>query len=370
MLDDAVLMQGRQIKRKWKTAILLITAAVLFLGLSWLISQPQSIASRVYDLAARLRIQKHGIWRQTDFTPGACAFSLNNQLFFAESGKLTVMDSEGAVLDRKTIPLNAPQAVTADKAAVLWEPGGSELLSLHDSELTTVSVPLGIDAAAVSDTGVAAVITAKTGFETVIRQYDSTGQPLGEHGFPNEAAVFLAFPEGSDTLAACVLAQSGTWRLNFLDEAASLEIPLQAAQVYDMKPCGENVAVLSSSGLSIYNTQGAVLSEISFSPEQLLLWDCGSFAAMVLLEEGAPMLVTLSPSGRVFRSEPLSRIPQKLSVCGGRLCVLDREALLFYDNHCRQTGTTSQGALASDIQAVPGGAVLFGDGEFMQYILK
>lgn len=370
MLDDAVLTQGRQTKKKWKTAILLTAAAGLLLGFSWLLSQPQSIESRFLDILARLRPQKNEAWIQTDYKPGTCAFALNDQLFFAESGCLTVMDSDGVVLDRKTIPLNAPQAVTADNAAVLWAPGEDELLLLHDSELTAISVPLGIDAAAVSDTGTSAVITAKTGFETVIRQYDSAGQLLREQGFPKEAAVFLAFPDSSDTLAACVLTQSGAWRLDFIEETSSLEIPLEAAQVYGLKPCGDHVAVLSSSGLSIYNTQGAILSEISFLPEQLLLWDSGSFAAMVLLENGAPRLVTLSPSGRIFRSEPLSQIPQELSVCGGRLCVLDREALLFYDIHCRQTGCTPQGALADGVQAVPGGAVLFGDGEFTKYILK
>lgn len=368
MLDDAVLMQGRQTRKKWKTAVLLVTAASLLLGLSWLISQPQSIESRLQDMLARLSLQENGVWIQTDHKPGTCAFSMNNKLFFAASERLTVMASDGAVLDRKTIPLNAPQAVAADHTAVLWEPGGNAFLLLHDSELTTVTVPLGIDAAAVSDTGTSAVVTAKTGFETVICQYNSKGQLLREQEFPVEAAVFLAFPKSSDTLAACVLTQSGIWRLIFLEGTSSLEISLQAAQVYGLKPCGDGIAVLTSSGLSVFSPQGELLTELSFSPEQLLLWDSGSFTAMVLLEDGAPRLVTLSPSGRVFRSEPLSQIPQKLSVSGGRLCVLDREALLFYDNHCRQTGCTLQGALASDVQAVPGGAVLFGDGEFMRYI--
>ena len=370
MLDDAVLMQGRQTKTKWKTAILLMAVAGLLLGLSWLLSQPQSIESRFRDTLARLRPQRNEAWIQTDYKPGTCAFSLNDQLFFAESGRLTVMDSDGAVLDRKIISLNKPQAVDADNAAVLWEPGGKELLLLHDAELAAVTVPLGIDAAAVGDTGTSAVITAKTGFETVICQYDREGELLREQGFLSEAAVFLTFPEGSDTLAACVLTQSGAWRLDFIEETSYLEIPLQVAQVYDLKPCGDDVAVFTSNGLSIFNIHGEVLAELSFAPEQLLLWDSESYAAMVLLEGGAPRLVTLSPSGKVCRSEPLSQIPQELSVCGGRLCVLDREALLFYDNHCRQTGCTLQGALASDVQAVPGGAVLFGDGEFMKYILK
>lgn len=368
MLDDAVQMQGRQTKRKLKKILILTWLALMLLAIAWAVMHPQALFGSWQELLARISPQKSGQWIQTDYAPETCSFLLGNQVFFAEAGSLAALCLDGTAADRQKTGLESPQAVISQQAAALFEPGESELLLINKEEIHTLEIPLGVDAAAVSDSGDLAVITAGSGFQTITQWYDAKGQLLRELRLVNEAMVLAAFLHGGDTLAACIITSEGEWLLRFYSGDESTDISLGVAEVYDLRPCGEGVAVWSCNGLDLYSRQGEPTANCSFSPEQLLLWDSDSFAAAVIMDNGSTKIVTLAQDGKQESSEPLPRPPRDLSVCASRLCVLDREALLFYDKQCVQTDFTSQGALTVAVQAIPGGAMLFGDGEFMRYL--
>lgn len=370
MLDDAVLMQRRQTKRKWKQTLILILIALASLTGAWGAAHPQYISGNWHELLARILPQQSGEWVQTDYGPETCAFSLQDDIFFAEVGSITALQSNGATLYREVTSFISPQAMLSKKTAALFEPGGTELLLVTSEGITPVDIPLGIDTAAVSDLGTLAVVTAGSGYQTVTRWYDAQGNILRELGFRDKAMVLMTFLNGSDTLAACSITPAGQWILQIYSGENTLEYTLDVSEVYDLKPCGQGVAIWTCNGICIFSAQAMPNAQLDFSPERLLAWDSDSFAAIVLWEQGRCVITTLTESGKQFKSEPLCRTPINLSVCASRLCVLDREALLFYDMQCIQQDATSQGALAADVQAVPGGAVLLGSSQFMRYFVK
>ena len=368
MSDDAVLMQGRQTKRKFKKSLLLITIALLLLAAAWVAIHPQTLLDDLNTVLARFSSGNANRWITTDYGPDACSFLLENQAFFAEDGMLTAMRLDGSVTRREVTGLISPQTVVSEKAAALYDSGGKQLVVVTGQTVHTLDIPSGVDAATVSSRGETAVITAGSGYDAVTQWYDADGNILRTIGFQKEAVVLMTFFRDANTLAAVVLADGGVWNLRFYEEDHSVDIPLNVSEVYDLKPCGEGVALWCSNGLLVFSGTGNLASSLEFAPEELLLWDSSSFAAAVLLEEGAPVLVTLDETGNTFRSEPLSRTPRGLSVSASRLCVLDREALLIYDKQCRLKDSAPEGALAAHVQAIPGGAAVFGDCEFMRYI--
>ena len=370
MSDDAVLVQGRQTKRKWKHSLALIFLALVLLGGAWTAKNFQTVLEYGRTLWARILPYPSGTWVSTDYGPETCAFMLEDRIYFAEAGSLAALQLDGKIDDLQTNSLEAPQAVVTDGTAAVFDPGGSTLLRVTGQGITALDIPLGVDAAAVSDLGTVAVITAGSGYQTVTYWYDADGAPVKKLGLVDEAMALMTFLSGSDTLAACVISTDGTWHLRFYQGEDCLDISLDAAEVYDIKPCGQGVILWTSQGFCVFSAQGKLSAALEFSPERLLCWDSDSFAAAVLLEEGSPCVVTLTADGKTASSAPLSRTPRSLSVYASHICVLDREALLVYDKHCLPKEQTSLGALTAQIQAIPGGVLLLGDGQFMRYIFK
>lgn len=368
MSDDAVLLQGRQTKRKWKNILILMAVSMFFMAGAWAATHSRTLWDSAKALWARIAPGNAGQWVTTDFTTNARAFVVDHHIFFTEAGTLAALKFDGTVSYREVTGLEAPQVVFSQSTAALFTPGDNRLLRITDKGIQTWTIPSGVDAAAVSDRGDIAVITAGSGYDTVTEWYDTDGQLLHEIGLQHEAMALATFLHNGHTLAACTISDAGAWHLRLYEDAQFFDIPLDVSEVYDLKPCGDGLAVWSCEGLFIFSSTGELSAILEFAPEELLLWDSDSFAAAILLDAGAPTLVTMDNLGNIFRSAPLLRIPKSLSVSGGCLCVLDREALLIYDKQCLLQDSVPDGAFAFEIQAIPGGAAIFGDCEFMRYI--
>lgn len=370
MSDDAVLLQGRQTKRKWKLILALLLLALVFLAGAWAAAHPQTILAEIQEFTARIRSGNVRQWIATDHGPATCAFLADDHVFFVEAGSISALELDGRTAYRETTALQAPQAVYSSGAAAVFDPGGCTLFLINGTRIQTLDIPLGIDAAAVSDSGNVAVITADSGYSTVTCCFDPQGVLLREVKLRDEAMVLMTYLLGQETLAACIITADGTWLLRYYNEDTCIEIPLESSEVYEIKPCGSGVALWTCEGICLISGTGEHCGTLNIAPEELLLWDSNSFAAAVVLEEGSPVLVTIDEMGTVSRSQPLGRTPRNLSVCASRLCVLDRESLLIYDRHCLLKDSTSEGAYAASAQAIPGGVALYGDCEFMRYLSK
>lgn len=363
MLDDAVLLQGRHTKRKWKTIVLLLLAAAFTLFAALAAAHPESATALWKNILSRFSREPGNAWVSADYTIQARPLLLGSSVFYMDRGWGTISAMDGTV--RSRTPLEADCTVRAAAWAGCYCPGGNTLTIVGDDTFRTISIPGGIDAAAVSSGGRCAVLTCGSGYRTKTQVFDKAGNLIKEIGLTDRAMVYLDFVRYREILISCTVSTAGAWTLRF-DGAETEEYPLDVGMVYDLKPCGDGAALWTNDGILYYGGAGEILGQMPC--ETLLDWDCDSFAAALSYDGGVYRLRTMDFFGRITESEPLPRIPRQLSVCGNTVCVLDSEQLLVYDKQCHLKTVTPLGASTVSVQADYGGAVLFGDGEFMRYI--
>lgn len=362
MWDDAMLTQGRHTKRKWKRTAALMLLAALAVTAAWASVHPELPADAKAALLARLDHAPKNCWIPGEKTPET-AFFLKGRVYTQKGNRLLAWDLEGAVREQWELPLKKPQAVRSDTAAVFYEAGGRTLYRL-DGELTEYSIPTGIAAAAVSDLGETAVLTQGSGAMTLTRRFDRTGKPLEDIRLGNQAMILMTYLRDSNTLAACCLTEDGDWVLRFEDGDNTIEQTLEAQVVYDLRPWSGGVVLWTDRGLAAFDGGGTCVQRLRLNPEELLLLDSGSFCGVAVRRGTDVSLVTIRPQG--VTETALEREPRALSVCGSSLALLDSQALLLYDNSGALLREEPQGTLAASVQALDGGALMFGETGFFR----
>ena len=362
MWDDAVQMQGRHTKRKWKTAGFLLLLAVLTTAEAWVSVHPELPGAVKSALVRTLDHGPQNRWVPGEETPET-AFFLEGQICTLKGQRLQCWDLSGQAGATWTVPLEAPQTIRSEKWAAFYESKGRQLYLLG-RELTEISVPGSIYAAALSDRGQSAVITQGSGCLTRTVRYDSSGREVGEISLTDRAMVLLTYLRGTDTLAACCVTNTGDWVLCFDDGGHTIEITLDASLVYDLRPWGQVVMLWTDRGLAAYTPQEGLVQEVRLGSQEMIAWDSSGFGAAAVWRAGQCVLLTITEGG--VKEVALTEAPRALSVCGNSLAILDSQALLLYDRNSALLRTESQGALARSVQAVDGGAILFGETGFFR----
>lgn len=362
MWDDAMPRQGRHTKRKWKLTILGIVLAALTAGAAWVAVHPELPGAVKSALLARLDDGPKDQWVPGEETPET-AFFLKGLVYTLKEQRLVAWDPEGEAQGQWELSLEAPQVVRSEAGAVFYEPGGRTLYRL-DGELTELSVPGGIAAAAVSDRGACAVITQGSGAMTLTRRFDRAGNRLEDIQLADQAMVLMTYLRNSDTLAACCVTEDGDWVLRFADGNHTIEQTLEDRMVYDLRPWSGGVVLWTDRGLMAYDDGGTCVQQARLNTGELLLMDSGSFCGAVVRRGAECLLLTIT--NKAVTETALEREPRALSVCGSGLALLDSQALLLYDSNGALLRREPQGALASSVQALDGGALLFGETGFFR----
>ena len=362
MWDDAMLLQGRHTKRKWNKTILWMLLAALAVGAAWVSVHPEAPAEAKTALLARLDHAPKNCWIPGEKTPET-AFFLKGRVYTKKGDRLLAWDLEGNVRDQWELPLEQPQVVRSEAAAVFYETGGRTLYRL-DGALTELAVPTGIAAAAVSGLGQTAVLTQGSGAMTLTRRFDRSGDPLEDIQLTDQAMVLMTYLRNSDTLAAACLTAGGDWVLRFFVGDNTIEQTLEAQVVYDLRPWADGVVLWTDRGLTAFGGDGTCVQQVRLAPEELLLLDSGSFCGAAVRRGAEISLVTITEQG--VTETALEREPRDLSVCGSSLALLDSQALLLYDNSGTLLRQEPQGTLASSVQALDGGGLMFGETGFFR----
>lgn len=362
MWDDAMQMQGRHTKRKWKHAVLLLLLAALTVAAAWVSVHPELPAAVKSALARSLDRSPQNRWVPGEETPET-AFFLEGQIYTLKGQRLQSWDLEGQAGDVWTLPLEEPRLVQSQHWAAFYEPQGQDLYLLG-RELTQLQVPGGIYGAAVSDLGETAVITQGSGCMTLTVRYDKTGRKVGEIPLTDQAMVLMTYLRRSSTLAGCCVTNQGDWVLRLDQGGNTIEIALDAALVYDMLPWSGGVVLWTDRGLAAYTGDGDCVQEVRLESRELLLLDSGEFCGAVVQRGTALRLLTVTEDG--VKETALTGQPRALSVCGSGLSLLDSEALVLYDRNGALLREEPQGVLATGVQAVDGGAILFGETGFFR----
>ncbi len=362
MWDDAVQMQGRHTKRKWKRAAILLLLAALTVAAAWVSVHPELPAALKDALARSLDRSTQNRWVPGEETPET-AFFLEGQIYTLKGQRLQSWDLEGQAEDAWTLPLEEPRLVQSKHWAALYSPQGQDLCLLG-RDLTQLQVPGGIYGAAVSDLGEIAVITQGSGCMTLTVQYDETGRKVGEIPLTDQAMVLMTYLRGSSILAGCCVTNQGDWVLRLDGEGNTIEVALDVALVYDMLPWSSGVILWTDRGLAAYTGDGTCVQEVRLESRELLLWDSEEFCGAVIQRGTVLLLLTVTEDG--VKETALTGQPRALSVCGSGLSLLDREVLVLYDRNGAPLREEPQGVLATGVQAVDGGAILFGETGFFR----
>lgn len=349
MSDDPTMVLGCRRKRKYGLLKYLLGAAVLFLSILFMTANEDKLSDHISSLFHRSWTQ----WKSSMSWADQPGMLMGDRTLCFADGIVYLESADGTVLSRIETEFIAPVLSIAEQYAAVYEPGGSDLLILGEETHCWIEVSTGILGAAVSPSGAAAVITAGSGYQNVILRYNDRGETVSKTGFLEKAAVMLSFLE--ETLVACLCSTDGTWCLNVGEEAV---IPLDTEIVYDLRPCGGNIALWCGEGIYLYSPSGRLILAYPCEPSELVCWDTHRSIAAVI----GNRLVLLGESG-------VTEIPlaygavRQVSVCGSTVCVLTAEQIYFYNEELTLLGKSSHGACAVSAEAIHGGAYLFGDGE-------
>lgn len=365
MWDDAVLLQGRQTKRKWKEILILVFAAAFAVGAAWAMEHQEFLGDSWEAFWTRCNLKSDQVWNSIGCSTEAEAFYLEDAIVYVEDGQICVADINGNVQFRWDTLMEEPQYAQSKSAAVFYEAGGKDMFLLGADGIVHVSSANELDAAAVSDCGTAAVVTSGSGYLTVTKCYDSSGRVTKEIGLTDAAMVMMTFLRETDTLVSCLVTNQGSWVLRLDKADDTIEIPIESDIIYDLKPCGKGVALWTSDGIALYSQAGERIATYECASDSVIDWDSDTFAAVLTRSGTVCQLITVAENGIKVGDAGQLAGSGELSVCGNTVCVLDREELLFYDKSCELLGQSAYGASAQTVQAIHGGAVLFGDGEFM-----
>lgn len=367
MWDDAMQMQGRHTKRKWKRAAALLILAALAAAGAWLSVHPEVPGAWKSALARWMDRSPCNLWVPGEETPET-AFLLEGQVYTLKKDRLQVWDLSGEAGESWTVELEEPRVVQSEHSAILYEGQGQELY-LAGRELTQISIPGGIAGAAVSDLGEVSVITQGSGCMTKTERFDKSGRKVGELSLTDQAMVLMTYLRGSSTLAACCVTTQGDWVLRFDGgDNTMVEKALDVGLVYEIRPWSGGVVLWTDRGLAAYTGDGTCVQEIKLEARDLLCWDSGSFCAAAVRRGTEVLLLTVTETG--VKEIALTGAPRELSVCGSGLALLDSQALLLYDKSGALLREEAQGVLAQAVQAVDGGAILFGETGFFRALTK
>lgn len=365
MWDDAVLMQGRQTKRKWKYVFGLLLAALLCLGGAWLAAHPEMIEESIMSIRLRLRPQVPEEWVQ--YSGSGESVVAGDMLLCAGDGGISAFDFGGRQLYSLDMEPDALKITDCGGCAAVYAPGGAELILAGADGGRYLEIPQGIDLAVPGDDGRVAVITSGSGYLTETKLFTPDGKRYKSIGLTDRAMAMMLFLQDG-TLASCCVSTDGQWSLRLDTPEDCMEVPLSAALVYEMKRCGDGIALWTSEGLSFLDASGSETGGISLRDEAVLDWDCGDYAALLIRRFGTYHLMTVT--GDTVAECPVSGCPRELVVCGNRVCLLDREALWVYDNNAALSERRVCGARAGQIQAAADGLLLIGDGELLHQTIS
>ncbi len=354
MSDDAVRLQGRQTKWSYIMALLLAALASLLGALIASGEIPSDIG-----LSGLWSRAETDVW-MTIPEEGRCA-ALGEKVLLAGNGYLATLDLTDGSLQQEPLDMQDPVVQANGGYAAVYEPCGDTLLLLGENESWTAEVPAGIDLAVAGPWGQAAVVTAGSGYLTETILYDADGQRLDAIGLTDQAMVQMVYLDDG-TLASCCVSREGQWFLRLY--GAETGVIALTAMVYDMRSWGRGVALWTSEGLTFYDGSGTETFSLALPPDRVLDWDCGDVAAVLVRRMGRYQVLTVSPEGQLWESELLSVRPRQLLAVGNRVCTLDSEALLVYDNSSGFRRDLRGGQTVELVKAEDA-VLLVGDGELL-----
>ena len=363
MLDDHAGMYGS--RTKWKLTVILLVLAGLALAVGYFTARPfwkEQICSSGKALLAEAIP-----W--TDFPcDGSVEISaLEDGAVISCGGVLYHLDSRGNVMDRLDTGLAAVQLLSG-RGPAAWS-GNAVYCALPDG-FASMDMPSGV-LALDSDGRHISVITRGSGYLTVTKLLDFTGQETGQIGLLDAAMVETAVA-GNVTGGLCVDTQ-GVWSLRLYDLAGTelLRRDLPDENRCHLKAAGEAFAVLCENTILFYDIQGNEVGSGTLEQGFPELWRTDAEGAVLCYGSGGcSTLLRIAMEGHLVGTVAHNGSIRDIALSDGKLYVLDYQCVTVYDNSGRLLEREAAGARAAVMAPGRGGLWLAGNGEIAKIITK
>ncbi len=351
MWDDTV--TGCHTKGKWNGILLLLA---LILGAMSYGMEHGEIITQGLRCLRRLAVP---VYEETQLPQGGKALAqVKGTIYCAGDGSLVQYSKKGREGRRWETALSEPLVLLAEDAAAVYTPGESEVWLLGKNTAQRRALSAGIDLAAVGPEGTLAVVTAGSGYLTETVFYAADGQTSRSIGLTDQAMVMMVIPR-KDLLVSCCVDTAGDWHLRLDTPQSGQVLPLEDQMVYDLKACGDGVMLWTDRGFRLLSLEGRELGRYEIAPEAVSAWDAGDVAAVLLQRFGRHWLITMDGDGQVIQTAWPRALPRRLLVSGNRVCALDSEALLVYDNSGELLERLPEAGAAWDILPAAEGLLLW-----------
>ena len=351
-------LMGRSTNRKRKNILILMLSALGALMLAWLTEHPPK--APVFGVTEE--------WVSLPAFTETCA-AADGLIFCAGNRQAGAADETGQTLWQMRTDWEHPVIRVFGDTALIYAPGGTAVLLATRSGGQLLDLPHGVDTAAPGPGETLAVVTSGSGYLTETKRLSSTGSVLSTRGYQDRAEVILLFLQDG-TLVSGAICTDGAWLLRGEGENILWEETLSDGPILDMRSWRQGFVLWTPGSIRFFHGDGTLVAETPLDCDRLLAWDCdGSLAAVLAESGGKRFLILADTSGAVRQTDPIPGDPYCLTVSSGRACVLDREAMLVYDEAGRLRERISDGAAASRADAFGGTILLTGNGQMLRHRL-
>ena len=351
MWDDTV--KGCHTKGKWNGILLLL--ALILGAMSYGMEHGEIITQGLRSL----RWLAAPVYEEMRLPQeGKALAQVKGTVYCAGDGSLVQYNEKGRESRRWETALSEPLILSGEDAAAVYTPGEPEIWLLRKNTAQRREFSAGIDLAAVGPEGTLAAVTAGSGYLTETVLYAADGQTSRRIGLTDQAMVMMVIPR-KDLLVSCCMDAAGDWCLRLDTPEWGQALPLETQMVYDLKACGDGVMLWTDQGFRLLSLEGRELGSYEIAPEAVSAWDAGDVAAVLLQRFGRHWLITMDGKGQITQRAWPGALPRRLLVSENRVCALDSEALLVYDNSGELLERLPEAGAAQDILPAAGGLLLW-----------
>ena len=269
------------------------------------------------------------------------SFTLYRQgLAVAGNTSVTLFTATGRQVLSKSIQYQNPVAVGSGKYLLVYELGGTQY-SLYNSygQIYAGRAESPLQGAAVSESGMYALVTQSAQSPSVVELYDSDFDPVARYPYPDAYVTDLALnAKGSQLAVLTSTAEGGMftsrlqiYRTGEAEELASLDMHAGLGLRCAFTGSG-TVAVLCSAGVYFVSDRGTLETEYAFHGQTVACADVnGSGCAVVLKKSGNSAeneIIVFDKSGKMMYNNKTVEKADAIALCGGSLFLRQPDGVL------------------------------------------
>lgn len=315
---------------------------------------------------------------------------LDGDLLVCGSNHISLYSGSGVQYVDQAVDLASPAAHVGGGAAVVYDAGGTSLYIFRQRDLAFSMRSEGtLLSARLNSSGLLTVVTQQSGFRGVVTVYDGDFQPTCAVRLSSAYVMDAQLADDGKTLAVVTISQEGgdfTSSLLLYDLSAAgkddvsydavpaASCSLGGSVVLELREHGGGLWALGDRGLSVLDSQAALLGSLNWSDRFLKAWSLGGegFAVALLGKYRAGSqgsLVVVDSTGATVGALPLDEQVLSVHAAGRYFAVLTADRLDVYtqDMTLYSTLTDTQGA-RKVLMRDDGSAILISAGSARLYI--